>query len=231
MKNLKYFFLLFFIVLFLSGSLFSKIIIKQNKEGRIMITNLNAGFFSKNKNKKKTTSTNSIPVYIYSRIKHFSKKYGVKKELILAIARAESGYNQFAKSKKGAVGIMQLMPGTASQYGVFNRYNADENIEAGIKHLKYLYRRYNKDIVLTLAAYNAGETAVEKYNGVPPYKETKNYIKKIFKFMNKPLTSYTFSSNSNGKLYRYRTKEGRIVITDRYPTKINKNKIDTIGKL
>jgi soluble lytic murein transglycosylase-like protein len=217
-------------LLFLIELSYSQIIVKQNKEGRITITNINAGFVSRRKSVKKTTVINTVPAYIYSRIKHFSKKYGVKKELILAVARAESGYNQFAKSKKGAVGIMQLMPETAKRYGVFNIYNIDENISAGIKHLRYLYKKYNKDIVLALAAYNAGENAVEKYNGVPPYRETKNYIKKIFNFMNKPLGSLSFVSTVNSKLYRYRTRDGRIVITDRYPKNIKKEKISTIRK-
>jgi len=218
------------LVLFLFELSYTQIVIKQNKEGRITITNINTGYISKRKSIRKATSVNTVPAYIYSRIKHFSKKYGVKKELILAVARAESGYNQFAKSKKGAVGIMQLMPETAKLYGVFNIYNIDENISAGIKHLRYLYKKYNKDIVLTLAAYNAGENAVEKYNGVPPYRETKNYIKKIFNFMNKPLGSLSFASTTNSKLYRYRTKDGRIVITDRYPKNIKKSNISIIRK-
>ena len=226
---MKYLYL--FLIISFSTSLFPRIIIKQNKEGRVSITNHKTNYVSKRIRANKNVSTNTIPVYIYSRIKHFSKKYGVKKELILAVARAESGYNQFAKSKKGAVGIMQLMPGTANQYGVFNRYNVDENIEAGIKHLKYLYKRYNGDLVLTLAAYNAGESAVEKYNGVPPYRETKNYIKRIYRFMNKPLSGYNFASSSKSKLYRYKTKDGRIIITDRYPAKIKKNNIAVIKRL
>ncbi len=213
--------------------LHAQLIVKQNKEGRVSITNHNAAFTSSKNRSGSKNSVSSVPAYIYSRILHYSKKYGVKKELILAVARAESSYNQFAKSHKGAVGIMQLMPDTARQYGVVNRYNVDQNIEAGIKHLRYLYRKYNNDIVLALAAYNAGENAVAKYNGVPPYRETKGYIRKIFRFMNKPISlgNHKLSAKSNTVLYRYKTKDGRIVITDRFPSKIKKGKISIIGKL
>ncbi len=231
MKFYKFLFIKLFVLMFITTTISAGIVIRQNKDGHISITNQNTGFVSKSINRGKTSSGITIPIYIYSRIKHYAKKHGVKKELVLAIARAESGYNQFAKSHKGAVGIMQLMPDTALQYGVVNRYNPDDNIEAGIKHLKYLYKRYNKDLILTLAAYNAGESAVKKYNGVPPYKETKNYIKKIFRFMNKPLIGYSNISNSYSKLYRYRTKDGKIIITDRYPTKVKKENITVIGKL
>jgi soluble lytic murein transglycosylase-like protein len=229
MRNLKIILIILCITLFFAKTLNSKIIIRQDKDGKVVITNENTTFVSKHNKRSKAYSSNYVPSYIYSRIKHFAKKYGVKEKLILAIARAESGYNRFAKSNKGAIGIMQLMPETASQYGVYNLYNVDENISAGIKHLRYLYNRYNKNIVLTLAAYNAGETAVEKYSGVPPYRETRNYIKRIFRFMNKPLSGYNFaSSSSKSKLYKYRTKEGRVVITDRYPSKIKKSQISII---
>ena len=107
------------------------------------------------------------------------------------MAKAESSFNPFAVSPKGAVGIMQLMKDTARQYGVINRYNAQENIEAGVRHLKYLYEKFQGNIPLTLAAYNAGEEAVSKYNGVPPYRETKKYIRRVMSLMG---MSYTFSS-------------------------------------
>ena len=79
---------------------------------------------------------------------------------------------------------------------MFNRYNADDNLEAGVKHLKYLYQKYNRNIPLTLAAYNAGEEAVSKYNGVPPYPETKQYIRRVMSLMG---MSYTFSPTAPAK--------------------------------
>ena len=91
---------------------------------------------------------------------------------------------------------MQLMKDTALQYGVFNRYNADENLEAGVKHLKYLYQKYKSNIPLTLAAYNAGEESVRKYNGIPPYPETKQYIRRVMSLMG---MSYTFSATPGQK--------------------------------
>jgi len=87
-----------------------------------------------------------------------------------------------AKSHAGAQGLMQLMPKTARQYGVYDSYDPTANVEAGVKHLRYLLKKYPKNIKLALAAYNAGEGAVYYYNGVPPYKETRNYVRKVLNY-------------------------------------------------
>jgi hypothetical protein len=117
---------------------------------------------------------------------------------------------------------MQLMKDTARQYGVFNRYNANENLEAGVKHLKYLYKKYRNNIPLTLAAYNAGEESVKKYNGIPPYPETKQYIRRVMSLMG---MSYTFSAPARAKMkiYKYTTSAGKIIITDTLPAEITGN--------
>jgi soluble lytic murein transglycosylase-like protein len=106
---------------------------------------------------------------------------GVSVKLVRAVIQVESGYQQRAKSRKGAMGLMQLMPETARQYGVANPYDPVANIEAGIKHLKALTARL--PLALALAAYNAGEAAVERFHGVPPYPETQAYVGRILKLI------------------------------------------------
>jgi len=111
-------------------------------------------------------------------VEQTAKKHAVDPELVDAVIRAESGYDPAAVSPKGAAGLMQLMPATARQMGARNRFDLTENLEAGVKLLKQLRERYGDDR-LALAAYNAGEGAVRKYNGVPPYRETAEYVRKI----------------------------------------------------
>ena len=105
---------------------------------------------------------------------------GIRPDLVRAVIQVESGFNPRAVSPKGAMGLMQLMPATAAQFGVIDPFNPVENIRAGVRYLRQLLDRYNKDEQLALAAYNAGPGAVQKYgNKVPPYKETQNYVNKI----------------------------------------------------
>ena len=95
---------------------------------------------------------------------------------------AESSYNKRSVSKQGAVGLMQLMPVTAKSLGVENILNPEENIHAGVKYYRSLLNRFNGEEKLALAAYNAGARNVRKYNGVPPFKETRRYIKKVLEY-------------------------------------------------
>ena len=112
-------------------------------------------------------------------VSNISAKYNVDEKLVNAVIRQESGFNPKAKSKAGAMGLMQLMPATAKGLGVKDPYNPVQNIEGGVKYLSNLLKKYNGNIVLALAAYNAGSGAVDTYSGVPPYKETQNYVKSI----------------------------------------------------
>lgn len=106
-------------------------------------------------------------------------KSGVDPRFIHAVIKQESRYQNKAISHAGAQGLMQLMPATAKRFGNTNPYDATSNVEAGTKYLKWLLKRFNGDVTLALAGYNAGEGAVDKYDGVPPYNETQNYVKKI----------------------------------------------------
>lgn len=116
-------------------------------------------------------------------IRIIAERYNLPQSLVHAVITAESAYDSDAVSRAGAVGLMQLMPATAKRYGVRNRRDPYQNINGGTKYLRDLLILFNQDMELALAAYNAGEGAVKKYNNtIPPYKETQNYVKKVLSF-------------------------------------------------
>jgi len=119
-------------------------------------------------------------------IEKAAAKYGLSVSLLHAVIEAESSYNKNAISKTGAVGLMQLMPGTAKMLGVSDRYDEYQNINGGAKYLNRLLSKFENNITLALAAYNAGENAVIRYgNQIPPYPETQRYVKKVLAFKKK----------------------------------------------
>ena len=116
-----------------------------------------------------------------SLIQRMSRRYKVDPALVKAVVHAESAFNPYATSHKGASGLMQLMPGTAEVYGVSDIYDPTQNIRAGVRYLKDLLSQYN-NTRLAVAAYNAGPTAVRRYRGIPPYNETQNYVRKVMRY-------------------------------------------------
>ena len=112
-------------------------------------------------------------------ISEFCEKYQVDFALIKAMIRAESGFNPYAVSRKGAKGLMQLMPQTALRMNISNIHNPKENIEGGVRYVKYLLSLFNDDLRLSLAAYNAGENLVSEIRSIPPYRETVDYVRKV----------------------------------------------------
>jgi soluble lytic murein transglycosylase-like protein len=116
-------------------------------------------------------------------IKSCSDKYGVNASLIKAVIHAESGYNPNAVSNKGASGLMQLMPGTAKSLKVSNSFDPKDNVEGGVKYLRFLLDTFRGDVSLALAAYNAGLGRVAKFGGIPPYAETRTYVNRVLSYM------------------------------------------------
>jgi soluble lytic murein transglycosylase-like protein len=106
-------------------------------------------------------------------------RHGVSRELVRAVIQVESGFDRLAVSSAGARGLMQLMPATARRFGVINRFDARQNIFGGTRYLRALLDRYQGDVSLTAAAYNAGASCVARYQGIPPYKETQDFVRKV----------------------------------------------------
>lgn len=136
--------------------------------------------FACNPDSKINWHTISLNNAAYSaEVKRIAMKYEVDPALVRAVIHAESAFNVKALSNKGAQGLMQLMPGTAKDLGVRNAFDANQNIEGGVKYLAGLLKQFDGDIKLAIAAYNAGPNAVKKYNGIPPYAETKVYVERV----------------------------------------------------
>ncbi len=127
-------------------------------------------------------ASSTSPSRYESLIHRYARKYGVDTALVKAIIRAESHFNPYAVSKRGARGLMQLMPETARDLAVQDVFNPEENIRAGVQYLKMLLERFKGNLPLSLAAYNAGPNLVDQYGKIPPYGETRKYVKKVLTY-------------------------------------------------
>lgn len=128
------------------------------------------------------TTSSSSKTDLDAYFEEAARTYGVDVNLLKAIAHTESNFNPSATSSAGAMGVMQLMPSTAKSLGIKDAYNARDNIMGGAKVISQHLSRYNGDVSLALAAYNAGSGNVEKYGGIPPFTETQNYVKKVLAY-------------------------------------------------
>ncbi|MDQ1474202.1 MAG: hypothetical protein QOJ99_5682 [Bryobacterales bacterium] len=120
-----------------------------------------------------------LPSDLEALVSQIAGEMGVEESLVHSVIRAESNYNARAVSPKGAQGLMQLIPATARRFGVTNIFDAKDNILGGVRYLKFLLDYYNNDYMKAIAAYNAGEGAVDRFHGVPPYAETQNYVTRV----------------------------------------------------
>ena len=144
-------------------------------------------------------------------IRDAADRYGVPVRLVSAVIRAESGFNPRAVSRKGAQGLMQLMPTTAASLGVRNSFDPKQNIDGGVRHLRGLIDRFPSNLPFALAAYNAGERAVLQYGGIPPYPETQDYVSKVLFFYGGPVEGGTTPPT---RIYQTIERDGTVVYTN-----------------
>ena len=157
-------------------------------------------------------------------------KYDLEPELIKAVIKTESNGDHRAVSKKGAMGLMQLMPSTANDLNVSNPFNPEENIEGGVRYLKQLIERFDGNLTLALAAYNSGPKTVERYGSVPPIQETRQYVQRIYTLYN-GRKNYAFSDmagssrGSQGPIYKIVLDDGTILFTNATLEKNSKTRL------
>ena len=140
-------------------------------------------------------------------------KYNVDPDLVKAVIQVESAYNKQAVSHAGAIGLMQLMPATATRFGVKQIQDPEENVHGGVKYLKFLLDLFDNDLTLAVAAYNAGEGAVQKYQGVPRYTETQNYVKRVLSIYGKD----NLTGTTARVVYQYTDQNGGVHFTTDRP--------------
>ncbi|OGW48275.1 MAG: hypothetical protein A2078_03125 [Nitrospirae bacterium GWC2_57_9] len=177
------------------------------------------------------TSSNFPSAYV-DIINSACTRHGVDASLVHALVKVESDFNPYAVSRKGAMGLMQLMPQTALEWNVRDSFNPVENIDGGVKYLRYLIDRYEGNLSLALAAYNSGETAVKKWGTIPPYRETQNYVQRIMKlYSGKGYTGggFTRASVSQYTIYMGYSDDGSLVLTDN-PSNHPKKKLKAAKK-
>ncbi len=148
-------------------------------------------------------------------VREASDRHRVDPALVRAVIETESNWNPKAYSHKGAGGLMQLIPTTAQRYGAYDVFDPQQNIDAGVKHLKWLLERYNGNLDLALAAYNAGEGAVDRVHGVPAYRETRNYVQRVQNAYFRPGSGRVADAYVNPRaIHRDVTSDGRIIFTN-----------------
>jgi soluble lytic murein transglycosylase-like protein len=164
----------------------------QNSSGKVVFTNLVENAPAPlQASKVEESSAPGVPATLGSLVDTISTNHGVDPALVRAVIKTESNFNRFAVSNKGALGLMQLIPSTGRRYGVRDFFDPQQNIDGGVRHLKFLLEKFNGNLDLSLAAYNAGENLVERLGRIPSIPETTQYVRKIraiYKTKSTPIT-------------------------------------------
>jgi soluble lytic murein transglycosylase-like protein len=184
MKVLLVIFALFGVAFAMPDGTRADVYIYTDAHGVVTFTNVpnHPGYRRVIKENSATTGAATVNQSYEPLIRNASDRYNVDPDLVRAVIKAESDFNAGARSRKGAMGLMQLMPDTARLHQVADAYDPSENVEGGVRHLRMLLDRYQGDLELSLAAYNAGSAAVEKHRGIPPYAETQEYVRRVLRF-------------------------------------------------
>lgn len=196
-------FRLWILIVFLSCPVGAEILQRQMNDGRIYFTNIP---IAKPPQLSFGTPSGERPVAWLPLLHQVASQHDIDPRLVQAIITVESNFNPYAVSRAGAQGLMQLMPATAERYQVRDPFNPQANLEGGIRYLKDLMGLFPGELHLVLAAYNAGEGAVARYGGIPPYPETQRYVERV-------LTLYR-GGQPQKAIYRYRTSSGSLLFTD-----------------
>jgi soluble lytic murein transglycosylase-like protein len=155
------------------------------------------------------------PDMLHQMVQETAQKHDLDPALVSAVISTESNWNTSALSRKGAQGLMQLVPETAQKLGVFNAWDPQQNIDGGVRYLHMLLDRYNGDLPKALAAYNAGPSAVDRWGGVPNYPETREYVRKVTHSYFQPGSAHQSGSRlASRPIYRFATDDGRVIFTN-----------------
>jgi len=155
------------------------------------------------------------PDVLHQLVQETAHKHNVDPNLVSAVISTESNWNTSAISRKGAQGLMQLVPETAQHFGVYNPFDPAQNVDAGVRYLSMLLDRYNGDLPKALAAYNAGPSVVDRWGGIPNYRETREYVRKVTDTYFQPGSNQQpFSRAASKPIYRTTATDGRVVFTN-----------------
>lgn len=162
-----------------------------------------------------TTAAQPGPDVLHQLVQETAHKHNVDPNLVSAVISTESNWNTSAISRKGAQGLMQLVPETAQHFGVYNPFDPAQNVDAGVRYLSMLLDRYNGDLPRALAAYNAGPSVVDRWGGVPNYRETREYVQKVTSSYFQPGSEHKSTWRAAPKpIYRTTTDDGRVLFTN-----------------
>lgn len=208
------------------------------------VKNVNNNVYNVNTDKKTTSGNGGFSSYLGESktldeiFSEAAQKYGVPENLLKAIGKQESNFNEKAVSRCGAQGIMQLMPATAASLGVTDAFDAEQNIMGGAKYISQLLDKYDGNTSLALAAYNAGSGNVAKYGGIPPFEETQNYVKKVLGYMNQGVDTNnatvtvggtsSVSNTNNSNLPNIAEIKSNLIKTDNNTEENTSNSLDEV---